>query len=189
MWSMSVHAPNSKQLPHPSASTAVSSTISLNVNMLRKLIMGRAVVKAWSKISLLISTKYKVNSHRTSLACERYSNMHNIPIDRCLTHWGILPAWSSNMYTSWTVSNRVLYASSPASTWYQTTRPQTWLHWCCQDVVTTTPIPRHECRISSTIFDTGLRFSMLISEKPLVPLLLHFGLHAYDVTLPQGPVH
>ena len=30
---------------------------------------------------------------------------------------------------------------------------------------------------------------MLISEKPLVPLLLHFGLHAYDVALPQGPVH
>ena len=33
------------------------------------------------------------------------------------------------------------------------------------------------------------RFSMLISEKPLVPLLLHFGLHAYDKALPQGPVH
>ena len=30
---------------------------------------------------------------------------------------------------------------------------------------------------------------MLISEKPLVPLLLHFGLHAYDVALPQGSLH
>ena len=64
--------------------TAVSSTISLNVNVLRKLIMGCAVAKAWSKI--FISAKCKVNSHRTSLACERYSNMHNSPIDKCLTY-------------------------------------------------------------------------------------------------------
>ena len=56
------------------------------MNVLRKLIMGRAVDKVWSKILLLISAKCKVDSHRTSLAYERYSNVHNILIDKCLTH-------------------------------------------------------------------------------------------------------
>ena len=86
MWSMSVHAPNSKQLPIHRLPTAVSSTISLNVNVLWKLIMGSAVAKVWRKILLLISAKCKANSHRTSLACERHSNMHNVLIDKCLTH-------------------------------------------------------------------------------------------------------
>ena len=54
--------PDSSPIHRPP--TAVSFTISLNVNILRKLIMGRAVVKAWSKILLLISAKCKVISHR-----------------------------------------------------------------------------------------------------------------------------
>ena len=56
------------------------------MKVLKKLTMGLAVAKAWSKILLLISAKCKVNSHRTSLAHKRYSNMHNIPIDKFLTH-------------------------------------------------------------------------------------------------------
>ena len=54
--------PNSSPIHRPP--TAVSSTISLNVKVLLKLIVGRAVVKAWSKILLLISAKCKVISHR-----------------------------------------------------------------------------------------------------------------------------